>query len=108
MAGQGFASLSRLRKAEVATKGGKACQAKGRGYTFRGQSELAKAASIKGVRARKRKFAMQAAVRLLRAGLTPAQLDSLHLTLDEFLYYGGHEGNKKRLKALLARLEALK
>ena len=102
---QGFASLSSAKKKEVSSKGGKRAHQQGVAHKFT-SSHAAKAASLKGVEARKKKYALRAAQRLLRAGFSAAQLDRLSLSIDEYIYYGGFKSTKERVAELVERMNS--
>lgn len=100
---KGFASMTRERRKAVGGKGGTASQLKGTGHAFNPIS--AKAAAAKGVAKRKSKAMREAALRLIECGFTAAQLASLNLSADEYIYYGGNKSSGVRLKELLGRLK---
>ena len=101
---QGFASLSTAKKRLVSAKGGKTAHAKGVAHVF--DEFEATQASVKGVAARKRKRAIEAAKVLLLAGFSIEELNQLNLTVDEYIYYGGAKSGKLRIKKLRERLYA--
>ena len=104
MSGQGFASFGKDKRAAVSGKGGKTAHQMGKAHKF--STIKAKAASAKGLAGRKRKYALIAAQRLLKAGFTPAQLDSLKLSIEEYLYYGGSGTTKGRVRELIDRVNS--
>ena len=101
---QGFASLSTAKKRSVSSKGGKTAHAKGVAHVF--DTFEATQASAKGVAAKKRKRAIEAAKVLFLAGFTLEELNQLNLTVDEYIYYGGARSGKLRIKKLRERLYA--
>lgn len=102
---QGFASLSTAKKRVVSSKGGKTAHQKGVAHTF--DEFEAKQASIKGVAARRKKRALEAAKRLMLSGFSIEDLLKLNLTVEEYLYYGGAKSPQKRIKALHLKLAGL-
>lgn len=100
---KGFASLSKQQRKLMGSKAGKASQASGAGHKL--NAITAKAASLKGVLARRKKLARAAALILLEAGFTAEQLYQLELTEEELIYYGGSKRSGAKLKELIGRLE---
>ena len=98
----GFAALSTAKKRLVSAKGGKAAHEKGVAHTF--DIYEATEASKKGVAAKRKKRALEAAKYLMLCGLTVEQLSKL--TIAELLYYGGGQTTKKRVKELLEKVNA--
>ena len=105
MSGQGFASFGKDKRAAVSGKGGRTAHQLGKAHKF--NKIDAKSAAAKATAARKRKYALLAAQRLLKAGFTPAQLDSLQLSIEEYIYYGGSETTRGRVRELVDRLNKL-
>lgn len=101
MSNQGFKALSKVRRTEVSRMGGHKAQALGVAHNF--TSVEAAAASAKATVLRKRAAAKRAALKLMTAGFSPEQLDSLKLSVDELIYYGGSRMDKVRLIELAKR-----
>lgn len=100
---KGFASLSRERLKKVSGKGGTVSQLKGTGHAFNAVS--ASAAGKKSA-AKRKLFAMKnAALKLIECGFTAAQLASLNLSADEYIYYGGDKASGRRLRELAGRVK---
>lgn len=101
---KGFASLSKQQRKLMSSKAGRLSQSKGVGYKL--NKITAKAASDKGVQARRRKQARAAALILLEAGFSAEQLHELNLSEEELIYYGGSKRTGNRLKELIGRWES--
>ncbi len=99
---RGFASASKARRHELASKGGKSAHAKGKAHIW--TSDEARAAAMTGVEARKLRQANVAALWLLKNGFKVDELHRLQLSLDEYLYYGGAKSTLDRLHELQQRI----
>lgn len=104
--GAGFASMSRKKLTEVSSKGGK--NANKKGLKVQWTSESAKKAGALGLLKRKQRMAAEAALRLVNLGFDPDVLNSLKLTHDEYIYFGGKMAKPKQRDELQARIDALK
>lgn len=102
MSNKGFASMTRKRRAEVGSKGGRNAQSSGKAHAY--NPVTAKINSMKAVAVRKRKAVNRAAVKLMECGFTASQLAALNLTYEEYLYYS--KDSKSALE-LIKRLEDL-
>lgn len=106
MAGQGFASMSKQRLKAESSKGGKTATNRGTKHAW--GTESAKAAGAKGAAVRKHNLALEAALRLVKAGFNTDHLNKLKLTEDEFIYFAGRTARTTlRWAELKSRIEEI-
>lgn len=104
--GQGFASMSKEKRRELGKRGG--VQAGKSDKKNAWGSESAKKAATISATQRLRKMAAIARMKLVRyESFSPDQLDTLHLTDSQVIYFGGKGSTQSRLDELRALLDGV-
>jgi hypothetical protein len=99
---QGFASLGAERRRQMSSKGGRAGHEQGTAHKY--TTAEASAAGKKSAAARRARKLRDAALRLLKAGLSVEQIHSL--PDDQVLKYGGPKADQMTLNELKHKLHS--
>ena len=98
--------MSAERRKQLGKKGGKLAKQRGTAYKF--DASTASQAAKKATQTRKQYSAYRAALYLMNKGFTAEELNSLQLSFDEYIYFGGSKTTTARLSELQTRLDKIK